>query len=179
VSLVAFARKQRKSGEISDLTNSPFTADRIPRRSRRTSILLTCGTAAGPNKLTAEEIFVLIAACHLHDIGMQLGLVDARENHAEYAHKLILYSSAQIGPEQRRVTLSISNPNARVAIAEVARGHWTDFALRLPEEDYIFENERGRLKLLGLLLATADLLDTSAVRAGYFRSAHRLFDLAR
>ena len=131
----------------------------------------------GERRLTPEEIFVLIAACHLHDIGMQLGVVGAREHHAEHARQLILFSSAQIGPELRRVTLSIRDQNAREAIAMVARGHWTDFALRLTGEDFIYENTRGRLKLLGLLLATADLLDTSAIRASYFRSDHRLFDL--
>lgn len=138
---------------------------------------LTTNLQRTVQKLSPEEIFVLIAACHLHDIGMQLGVTDARQRHAEYAYDLILYSSAQIGPDQRRVTLPISNPNARLAIAKVARGHWTDFALRLPEEDYIYENVRGRLRLLAVLLATGDLLDTSAIRAGYFRSDHRLFDL--
>src|ERR1039458_5776181 len=138
---------------------------------------LTANLQRSNHKLGPEEIFVLIAACHLHDIGMQLGVSDARQRHAEYAYDLILYSSAQIGPDQRRVTLSISNPNARLAIAKVARGHWTDFALRLPEDDFIYENVRGRLRLLAILLATADLLDTSAIRAGYFRTDHRLFDL--
>jgi response regulator RpfG family c-di-GMP phosphodiesterase len=50
-------------------------------------------------RLSEEEIFVLLAACHLHDIGMQLGVPDAREKHAQYAFELILYSSAWIGAE--------------------------------------------------------------------------------
>ena len=128
-------------------------------------------------KLSSEEIFVLIAACHLHDIGMQLGVPDARQKHAEYAYDLILKSWVWIDTSERRVTLSIHDQNARVAIAKVARGHWTDFALQLPEADFLYGQARGRLKLLGVLLATADLLDTSAIRAGYFRGDHRLFDL--
>jgi hypothetical protein len=138
---------------------------------------LTANLQASSHPLSPEEIFVLIAACHLHDIGMQLGVPDAREKHAQYAYELILHSSVWVGPEQRKVTLPIHDSNARLAIAKVARGHWTDFALQLPEEDYLYGQTRGRLKLLGLLLATADLLDTSAIRAGYFRSDHRLFEL--
>src|SRR6185436_19204257 len=42
---------------------------------------------------------------------------------------------------------------------------------------YIYGNGKGRLRLLGALLATADLLDLSPVRARYFRSTHRLFSL--
>jgi hypothetical protein len=138
---------------------------------------LTHNLQASPKHLTPEEIFVLVAACYLHDIGMQLGVGDAREKHAQYAYELVLHSSAQIGPEERRVTLPIKDSNARAAVARIARAHWTEFALQLPEEDYIYANERGRARLLGLLLANADLLDTSAIRAGYFRSDHRLFDL--
>ena len=138
---------------------------------------LTANLQASSHPLSSEEIFVLIAACHLHDIGMQLGVPDAREKHAPYVYDLILHSSVWVGPDQRTVTLPIHDPNARLAIAKVARGHWTEFALQLPEEDYLYGQTRGRLKLLGVLLATADLLDTSAIRAGYFRSDHRLFDL--
>ncbi len=138
---------------------------------------LTANLQTSIHQLSPEEILVLIAACHLHDIGMQLGVPDAREKHAQYAYDLILNSSVWIDSVQRKVTLTIHDPNARQAIAKVARGHWTDYALKLPEEDYIYGQTRGRLKLLGLLLATADLLDTSAIRAGYFRSDHRLFEL--
>lgn len=49
--------------------------------------------------------------------------------------------------------------------------------MQLPEEDFLYGQIRGRLRLLAILLATADLLDTSAIRAGYFRSDHRLFEL--
>ena len=109
--------------------------------------------------------------------GMQLDVPDARAKHAQYSYELILNSSAQIGPELRRVTLTITDNNKRRAIALVARAHWTDFALRLDSESFISDNESGRLRLLGLLLAMADLLDISPVRARYFRSLHRLYDL--
>ncbi|MCP4106628.1 MAG: hypothetical protein GY749_14010 [Desulfobacteraceae bacterium] len=107
---------------------------------------------------------------------MQLDKPDAREKHAEYAYELILNSWARIGNEERRVTLTINDRNARRAIAEVARGHWTTYALQLKQEDYIYGNQRGRTRLLGTLLAMADLLDLSPVRAGYFRTVHRLYD---
>lgn len=128
--------------------------------------------------LSAEEIFVLLSACCLHDIGMQLADdPQARTKHAQYSYELILNSEVWIDSEHRRVTLSINDDNARRAIALIARGHWTEYALALPAADYIAGNERGRLRLLGLLLAMADLLDISPVRARYFRSIHRLFDL--
>ena len=130
-------------------------------------------------KLKAEEIFVLLSACCLHDIGMQLADdPNARSSHAEYAYQLILYSHATIDLEERRVTLPINDSNAREAIALLARAHWTDYAVQLPSEDFIGGGERGRLQLLGALLATADLLDISPVRARYYRSVHRLYDLS-
>ncbi len=140
---------------------------------------LTRPLQASPQRLQPHEIFVLLAACYLHDIGMQLDRPDAREAHAEYAYQLILHSHARVGPDDRRVTLPIDDPNARLAIAEVARAHWTTFALELPQTDYIYGNTNasGRLRLLGVLLAMADLLDLSPARARYFRSIHRLYDL--
>jgi len=135
---------------------------------------LTRGLQASPQKLQPHEIFVLIAACYLHDIGMQLGERDAREKHAQFAFDLILNSHARHGSEERRVTLPINGSNARQAIAATARGHWTNFAVELDPEDVLVDMTRGRLRLLGLLLAMADLLDLSPVRATYFRSIHQL-----
>lgn len=127
--------------------------------------------------LTPEEILVLLSACYLHDIGMQLDDKFARERHAQYAYNLILHSSATIAGSSRRVTLPITDDTSRTAIAKVARGHWTDFALQLPETDFIGYNKQGRVKLLGTLLAIADLLDLSPVRARYYRTVHRLYTL--
>lgn len=133
-----------------------------------------------PNRLTPHEIFVLLSATCLHDIGMQLiNDPEARRKHAQHAYDLILHSSAKIGTESRRVTLSIRDEKSRIAIAKIARAHWTDHALQLKEADWInSQNVKGRLKLLGLLLAMADLLDLSPVRARYFRTIHRLYDLS-
>jgi len=127
--------------------------------------------------LTEHEIFILVAACYLHDIGMQFSAPDAREAHAECVYHLILYSDARVPAEERRVTLPINDRNARRCIAHVARGHWTSFALNLEPVKALYGEEEGRLRLLGLLLATADLLDLSPVRARYFRTIHRLYDL--
>ncbi|HEY0366365.1 MAG TPA: hypothetical protein VGC73_07830, partial [Pyrinomonadaceae bacterium] len=70
-----------------------------------------------PNKLKPDEIFVLLSAACLHDIGMQLiDDPEARRKHAEHAYNLILNSSAQIGTELRRVTLPIRDPISRIAI---------------------------------------------------------------
>lgn len=135
---------------------------------------LTRGLQVSPEKLQPEEIFVLIAACYLHDIGMQLGEHDAREKHAQRAFDLILSSHAQHENKDLQVRLSINDRNAREAIAAVARGHWISFAVNLAVGEKIYGNTAGRLRLLGLLLATADLLDLSQMRATFFRSPHRL-----
>src|ERR1035441_1359833 len=135
---------------------------------------LTRGLQASLQKLQPHEIFVLLAGCYLHDIGMQLGKRDARENHAQYAFELILNSHAQHDNKDLQVRLPINDRNAREAIAGVARGHWMNFAAKLAPKEKIYGNTDGRLRLLGLLLATADLLDLSQMRATFFRSPHRL-----
>jgi hypothetical protein len=126
--------------------------------------------------LRAEEIYVLLAACYLHDIGMQTDLPDARERHAEHSFDLIL-ASFDARLRALYVRLPIADGNARDAVALVARGHWTSFAVELKPDDFIYGNTKGRLRLLGALLAMADLLDLSPVRARYYRSAHRLYEL--
>jgi len=128
--------------------------------------------------LTEHEIFVLLSGACLHDVGMQL--IDdpnARDNHAEAARQMILNSFNRVPSELRHITLPIEDDNAREAIANVARAHWVDYALPLRSDDYINGNQKGRLRLLGLLLAMADLLDLSSVRAHYFRSSHRFYSL--
>ena len=87
---------------------------------------------------------------------------------------MILHSHARYLAVERQITLPINYTNARQSIAAVARGHWTNFAVQLDSKDTISENTEGRLRLLGLLLATADLLDLSPVRATYFRTIHQL-----
>ncbi|HEX6368567.1 MAG TPA: HD domain-containing protein [Longimicrobium sp.] len=128
--------------------------------------------------LSPEEIFVLLAACYLHDIGMHIN----RARHAEISEDLILRSNPADRNSLRKisewqdlfVTLSIPNDNARAAIGKVAKGHWSVHAVTLEQEDYIFGNQLGRLRLLAVLLSMADLLDLSPERARYYLSPHRL-----
>ena len=129
------------------------------------------------SRLDGYETYVLLAAACLHDIGMQLGDPGAREQHAQSAYELILYSHAQYKGVERKVTLPIGDTGARQAIARVARAHWCTHALCLGDEAAVFGNEMVRQRLLGLLLAMADLLDLSPLRANYYRSPHRLYDL--
>lgn len=136
---------------------------------------LACPIMHLASALTPEELLVLLSACCLHDIGMQLDEADAREKHADYTYEMILQSSPWTLSDKRTVTLTaIEDSNLREAVALVARAHWTDYALNLPEEEVLVGNKRGRLRLLGLLLANADLLDLNPSRAGYFSSPHRL-----
>ncbi|MDT5123749.1 MAG: hypothetical protein QOC96_3231 [Acidobacteriota bacterium] len=128
--------------------------------------------------LTPEEIFVLLSSCCLHDIGMQYDKPEARKYHAEYSCTLIAASSVWEDLELRKITLSIEDKIAREAIALVARGHWFDYARELEERDFICNyNKKGRLKLLGMLLAMADLLEQSNARAYYFHKNYRLLEL--
>lgn len=139
---------------------------------------LTAPLQSSNNPLSPEEIYVLLAACCLHDIGMQQDLPDARAEHAQYAYDLILHSHALVGGVERKITLNIQDTNAREAIALVARAHWTSYALKLGNEQFIRDdNSKGRLRLLGTLLAMADLLDLSPIRAKHFRSQHSLLKL--
>ena len=90
-----------------------------------------------PNRLTPDEIFVLLSAACLPDASMQL------INHPE-------------------------DNNSRIAIAELARARSAAYALQLPPRQFINDqNLEGRLKLLGLLLATADAL--AQFEASYYR----------
>lgn len=130
--------------------------------------------------LIPEEIFILLSACCLHDIGMQYDDEEARKRHAEYSCNLIAASSVWEDPELRNVTLPINDGIARGAIARVARAHWFTFAREphLAEKGFITNtNVEGRLQLLGSLLAMADLLDQSNARARYFHTSHRLVKL--
>jgi hypothetical protein len=139
---------------------------------------LTRPIQSSDNPLSADEIYVLLAGACLHDIGMQLiDDPEFRENHADAVHEMILYSSDRVPSELRKVTLPIEDRNARIAIADVARAHWTEHALQLPQKPFINGNNKGRLRLLGLLLAMADLLDLSSVRAHYFRTSTRFYEL--
>lgn len=126
--------------------------------------------------LSSAEIYVLLAACYLHDIGMQLDVPDAREQHAQYSYELILYSEDAAG-RKLSVKLPIQDDNAREAVAEVARAHWASFAVKLPEKRFLHGNEEGRIRLLGGLLSMGDLLDFSPVRARYCRTPQRLQEL--
>lgn len=107
---------------------------------------LTQSLQSTPDRLTPDEIFVLLSAACLPDAGIQL--ID--------------------DPEKRRLTLPIRDNNSRIAIAELARAHSATSASQLPPTQFINDqNLEGRLKLLGLLLAAADAL--AQFEAAYHR----------
>lgn len=128
--------------------------------------------------LSSEEVYILLAGCYLHDIALQYDLADVRRKHPEYAYDLI--RKGELYKDGVLYTLDLDSvfeddTNARLSTAFVAKAHWTDFAVsdEGPEEitELSFQN-RGRIRLLGVLLALADLLDLSPMRATYFRSIH-------
>ena len=130
--------------------------------------------------LQTNEMFVLLCAACVHDIGMLLGDNDARDNHAQNIHDLVMNSWHQERDTTQThfIELPLSDRRLREAVALVARAHWTRYALELPTEGYLNSAKRGRVRLLGLLLAMADLLDLSPERAWYLRRAYRLCSLS-
>ena len=140
---------------------------------------LTRPIQEGQAPLSPHEILALLSACCLHDIGMQSDDDGARGNHATHSRELIEESSAFSSAFGRQVTLPIESATLRGAIARIAEAHWATFAVRLEETTALHNNTTGRQRLLGLLLAMADLLDMSPQRARYFLTGHRLQSLER
>lgn len=175
--LEKFNRIHAESIKIWDEQNLPTYTEHGPLHTQQIEKNLYALTRPLKKPLSPQELFILLSAACLHDIGMQLSDdPNVRRKHAEAVFELIVNSDrprAGFG-----IVLPIDDDKERIAIAKVARAHWTDHALVLPPIDFLNNrNEDGRLKLLGLLLAMADLLDLSPVRARYFRTIHRFYGL--
>jgi hypothetical protein len=124
---------------------------------------LTAGIMSIDKRLSSTEVFVLLAATFLHDIGMQNekfaggDLDEIRAHHNEQTAEMIF---AVFEDPARAFGIPLaSDPGIVEAVALVAKGH-RKVDLADPEYDsFIHSGERVRLRLLAALLRFGDELD--------------------
>ena len=124
---------------------------------------LTAGMMATPKRLSPSEVFVLLAAAYLHDIGMQDerfadgNLEEIRAHHHEVTAELV-YRAAE-DPAQA-VNLGLpDDPGLVEAVALVAQGHRRVDLHSAEYEPLVHGGETLRLRLLAALLRFGDELD--------------------
>jgi hypothetical protein len=115
-----------------------------------------------PEPLTAFEIFVLLCATLLHDVGMQLNRTpdepadQIRSDHYIRSRDFVLKNNKGLG---------LSDHEARI-VAEVCRAHGMPNLDHLDSTDpSIHGHGTVRMRLLSALLRLADILDLTAERA--------------
>jgi hypothetical protein len=130
----------------------------------------------GDDVLTPNELFVLLAACYLHDLGMQYAIIDGRDietmdssdwgtvrkRHPEWSRKLIIERTLVRGRDDFEIGLSPESDFLE-AIAIVAESHGSQFFERNVSELEARKlrpgNEPARLMAVAALLLMADELD--------------------
>jgi len=135
------------------------------------------------NKLSCHEIFILLAAAYLHDIGMQsayhaglpskseYSLEDKkiiRDKHHETSAKMIRES---VDPKaEKRINCGLQDsiqPNYVEFIALLSESHRMnkpEISSNLLKDDYLMTGEKIRVRLLVSLLRLADELDRDYMR---------------
>lgn len=169
-----------------------FTDHRAQRHSKRLIALLGQATDAlqrTGQRLTRSEIYILLAACYLHDIGMQdivvgnkgwdeLEVADyevIRERHPERGKELIVQGA--LSPQRGSLRVDLDDlPEYMQPIALVSQGHGSAFyegtVRELDGKVWAPDGERIRGSLLASLLLMADELDTGSDRASFPRGGH-------
>lgn len=159
-----------------------FTDHTSEGHSRRIVALLGEALATGtPLRLTRDELFVLIAATYLHDLGMQDGVVEdrvidehsaeqwdfVRERHPARSRALIVDQTLASGRSEIRTGLADDSQYVEL-VAIVAEAHGSAFFERDVEELDALQarpnNERVRAAGLAALLLMGDELDLHQVR---------------
>lgn len=147
--------------------------------------------------LTAEEIFILLSAVYLHDIGMQMVIVNGksaenltkkeyeeiRKRHAEISADIIMNRTR---PELERDDIRLPEiPEEYLpAIADVAQGHSTacfeKIISHLQRHPHTPSNKKIRGDLLSALLLIGDELDLQCRRVDFSETAfYRLSDYSQ
>ena len=136
--------------------------------------------------LNPHELYVLLSACYLHDIGMQDFRLDKngrgvdsytekdynriRKLHPQRGRDLILYRTIRRERDEFIIDLDYDLPYL-VPIALVSQGHGTEFFAEsidaLRESNYSPGNETFRGDLLAALLLLGDELDLHQDRATF------------
>jgi hypothetical protein len=179
---------------IWDLPRLPwFTDHRAQRHSRRLIALLGEATDAlqhTDHRLRRAELYVLLAACYLHDIGMQdivvgdkgwdeLDVTDyeaIRKRHPERGKEIIV--TGALSPDRGALRVDLDDrPDYMQPIALVSQGHGSAFyEATLHEFDTkVWAPDDGRPVrggLLTALLLMADELDVGSERASFPRGGH-------
>ncbi len=138
-----------------------------------------------PQALTPYELYVLLAACYLHDIGMQdfsdpggRGVENftdedykrIRKDHPKRARELIIARTLRRERDEFRIDLD-DDPQYLVPIALVAQGHgsafFTDTVRELRDLPHRPGNRPFRGDLLAALLLMGDELDLHEDRATF------------
>ena len=143
-----------------------YYTDHTVAHSERISALLdglTTGVMATPKRLLPAEIFVLLAAAYLHDIGMQNerfaggDLDQIREEHHEQSAEMI-YAVFEDPANALSIPLT-RDPTLVEGVALVSKGH-RKVNLAGPEyEPLAYRGQTLRLRLLAALLRFGDELD--------------------
>src|SRR6202035_4717205 len=135
---------------------------------------------------TPHELYVLLAACYLHDIGMQdFKIGDGRgieqlteddyklirDRHPERGRQLIIDRTLRRDRDDFRIDLD-DDPQYLVPIALVSQGHGSSFYIKTVEELRALPNRPGnqarfRAGLLAALLLMGDELDLHERRAKF------------
>jgi hypothetical protein len=132
---------------------------------------LTAGMMATDKRLSSTEVFVLLAAAYLHDIGMQNekfsggDLDNIREHHHTQTAEMI-YAVFE-NPSEAFVIPLVRDPAIVDAIALVSKGHRKADLTTNEYEPFIHGNEAVRLNLLAALLRFADELDIDYRRVDF------------
>jgi hypothetical protein len=124
---------------------------------------LTAGMMATGKRLAPGEVFVLLAAAYLHDIGMQNekfaggDLDDIRDTHHEQTAEMI-YAVFEDPANAFPIPLA-GDPTVAEAVALVAKGHRRVDLAAAEYAPLVYGEETLRLRLLAALLRFGDELD--------------------
>jgi len=124
---------------------------------------LTTGMMATDKRLSNTEIYILLAAAYLHDIGMQNArfaggnLDEIRAHHHEQTYEMI--QRVFDDPQNAFPIPLVSDPSIVNAVALVAKGHREENLQSAEYDKRIFNNEKIHIRLLAALLSLGDGLD--------------------
>lgn len=152
--------------EIWNVPKHKYYTDHSVKHSDRIVIKLEGliqGIMDGGQRLSQHEIYVLLAAVYLHDIGMQNerfeggDLERIRRVHEKISYKMIVGSFQE--PELYRTLNLLPDPDLVESVGLVAQGHRKTVLRSDRYDEFSFGDDIIRPRLLAALLRLADSLD--------------------